>query len=55
VAGAALLTVLPQALAEFEGWEMVAFGALLILVMVLMPRGLVPTLARRFGGARARA
>jgi branched-chain amino acid transport system permease protein len=55
VAGAALLTVLPQALAEFEGWEMVAFGALLILVMVLLPRGLVPTLARRAGGARARA
>jgi branched-chain amino acid transport system permease protein len=55
VAGAALLTVLPQALAEFEGWEMVAFGALLILAMVLLPRGLVPTLARRFGGLRAGA
>ncbi len=47
VFGAALLTALPQLLAEFEGWEMVVFGALLILVMVLLPRGLVPTILRR--------
>jgi branched-chain amino acid transport system permease protein len=47
VFGAALLTALPQLLAEFEGWEMVVFGALLVLVMVLLPRGLVPTVLRR--------
>lgn len=47
VFGAVLLTTLPQLLAEFEGWEMVVFGALLILVMVLLPRGLVPTVLRR--------
>jgi branched-chain amino acid transport system permease protein len=51
VFGAALLTILPQVLAEFEGWEMVVFGALLVLVMVLLPRGLVPTLLRRWRGA----
>jgi len=51
VFGAALLTALPQLLAEFEGWEMVVFGALLVLVMVLLPRGLVPTLLRRFRDA----
>jgi len=51
VFGAALLTALPQLLAEFEGWEMVVFGALLVLVMVLVPRGLVPTLLRRFRDA----
>jgi branched-chain amino acid transport system permease protein len=51
VFGAALLTALPQLLAEFEGWEMVVFGALLILVMVLLPRGLVPTVLRRFRNA----
>ncbi|MBX9962034.1 MAG: branched-chain amino acid ABC transporter permease [Burkholderiales bacterium] len=51
VFGAALLTTLPQLLAEFEGWEMVVFGALLILVMVLLPRGLVPTVLRRWRGA----
>jgi ABC-type branched-subunit amino acid transport system permease subunit len=30
---------------------MVVFGALLILVMVLLPRGLVPTVLRRFRNA----
>lgn len=52
VVGAVLLTLLPQALAAFEGWETVAFGMILILCMIFMPRGLVPTLAARFGGRR---
>ena len=47
--GAVLLTALPQALATFEGWETVAFGAILMGAMIFMPRGLVPTLAARFG------
>jgi len=50
--GAVLLTALPQALATFEGWETVAFGVILILCMIFMPKGLVPTLAARFGGKR---
>lgn len=50
--GAVLLTALPQALATFEGWETVAFGIILIVCMIFMPRGLVPTLAARFGGKR---
>jgi branched-chain amino acid transport system permease protein len=45
--GAVLLTALPQALAALEGWETVAFGMVLILCMIFMPRGLVPTLAAR--------
>jgi branched-chain amino acid transport system permease protein len=49
VLGAVLLTALPQALASFEGWETVAFGTILMLCMVFMPRGLVPTLAAKFG------
>lgn len=49
--GAVLLTALPQALATFEGWETVAFGAILMLSMIFMPKGLVPTLAARFGKA----
>jgi branched-chain amino acid transport system permease protein len=49
VVGAVLLTALPQALATFEGWETVAFGAILMLCMIFMPRGLVPTLAAKFG------
>lgn len=48
--GAILLTALPQALSTFEGWETVVFGAILMFCMIFMPRGLVPTLARRFGG-----
>jgi branched-chain amino acid transport system permease protein len=49
VIGAVLLTALPQALATFEGWETVAFGAILMLSMIFLPRGLVPTLAEKFG------
>jgi branched-chain amino acid transport system permease protein len=49
VLGAVLLTALPQALATFEGWETVVFGAILMLSMIFMPKGLVPTLAARFG------
>ena len=47
--GAVLLTALPQALATFEGWETVAFGAILMASMIFMPKGLVPTLAAKFG------
>ena len=47
--GAVLLTALPQALATFEGWETVAFGSILMLSMIFLPKGLVPTLAARFG------
>ncbi len=48
VLGAVLLTALPQALASFEGWETVAFGAILMLCMIFLPKGLVPTLAAKF-------
>lgn len=47
--GAVLLTGLPQALATFEGWETVVFGAILMLTMIFLPKGLVPTLAARLG------
>ncbi|MFN4327076.1 MAG: branched-chain amino acid ABC transporter permease [Azonexus sp.] len=47
--GAVLLTALPQALATFEGWETVVFGAILMGCMIFLPKGLVPTLATKFG------
>jgi branched-chain amino acid transport system permease protein len=47
--GAVLLTALPQALSTFEGWETVVFGAILMFCMIFLPKGLVPTLAERFG------
>ena len=45
ILGAALLTMLPQLLSTFEGWETVVFGAILMLTMIFLPKGLVPTLA----------
>ena len=49
IVGAALLTLLPQVLSTFEGWETVVFGVILMATMIFMPKGLVPTLAQRFG------
>ncbi|MCL2715763.1 MAG: branched-chain amino acid ABC transporter permease [Alphaproteobacteria bacterium] len=45
VVGAVLLTGVPELLATFEGWDVVVFGFILVLSMIFMPRGLVPTLA----------
>ncbi len=45
VVGAVILTVLPQAVATFQDFKHIVFGAILILVMIFMPKGLVPTLA----------
>jgi branched-chain amino acid transport system permease protein len=45
VVGAAILTALPQFLTVFHDYEQVVFGAVLMAVMIFMPRGLVPTLA----------
>lgn len=47
VVGAAILTVLPQLLTRLHDYEHLAFGAVLILVMIFMPKGLVPTLQAR--------
>lgn len=44
VVGAAVLTVLPQLLTVLKDYEMVVFGALLMLTMIFVPRGVVPTL-----------
>jgi branched-chain amino acid transport system permease protein len=47
VIGAAVLTTLPQLLAVLKDYEMVVFGAVMMLTMIFMPKGLVPTLAAR--------
>jgi branched-chain amino acid transport system permease protein len=52
VVGAAVLTVLPQLLTVFKEYEMVLLGALMMLTMIFMPRGLVPTLERIADAAR---
>ncbi|MDE2575793.1 MAG: branched-chain amino acid ABC transporter permease [Rhodospirillales bacterium] len=54
--GAVLLTALPQVLAGLEGGETVVFGLILIVTMIFLPRGLVPSLAlRRLALRRRRA
>jgi branched-chain amino acid transport system permease protein len=49
ILGAVILTMLPQLLSTFEGWETVVFGAVLMLTMIFLPKGLVPTLRLKFG------
>ena len=57
VVGAVILTVLPQALTWFAEYEHMIFGLILMLTMIFMPKGLVPTLtaiSRIRAGARSR-
>ena len=48
VVGAAILTVLPQALTVLKDYEMMVFGGLMMLTMIFFPRGVVPTLSLLF-------
>jgi branched-chain amino acid transport system permease protein len=50
ILGAALLTALPQALTFFQGYEHVLLGLVMMLVMIFMRDGLLPSLARRLPG-----
>lgn len=48
VVGAAVLTILPQALTVVKEYEMVVLGAIMMATMVFFPRGTVPTIAEWF-------
>lgn len=52
VIGAAILTALPQFLTVFHDYEQVVFGLVLMLVMIFLPRGLVPSLLGRASKTR---
>ena len=52
--GAAVLTALPQLLTVFKEFEMVVYGGVMMLTMIFMPRGLVPTLAALSARAASR-
>ncbi len=52
VVGAAVLTVLPQALTVVQDYEMVVLGAVMMATMIFFPRGVVPTLGALFAGRR---
>ena len=54
VVGAAVLTMLPQALTLLKEYEMVVFGAVMMLTMIFMPRGLVPSVAARLSSRSAK-
>lgn len=47
VFGAAILTLLPQLLTALADYEQLVLGAIMILVMIFMPQGLLPFVARR--------
>ncbi len=52
VVGAAILTTLPQLLTALKEYEMVTLGAVMMLTMIFMPQGLVPTLEKALAAAR---
>jgi branched-chain amino acid transport system permease protein len=49
IVGAALLVLLPQVLTVFHDYEHIVLGAVMILIMIFLPTGIVPALAARFG------
>ncbi len=48
VVGAGILSYLPEFLQQFQEWQSFAYGALLAIVMFLLPRGIVGSLAGLF-------
>lgn len=48
VVGAAVLVILPQVLTMFHEYEHFVLGILIILMMILLPSGVVPTLSKLF-------
>ncbi|KFI26005.1 branched-chain amino acid ABC transporter permease [Haematobacter missouriensis] len=45
--GTALLTVLPQVLTVFAEYEQMVLGLIMVLVMIFLPQGLLPSLLRK--------
>lgn len=45
--GAAILTLLPQVLTVFADYEQMVLGLIMILVMIFLPRGLLPSILRK--------
>lgn len=43
--GAAVLTILPQLLGGLHGYEAMLFGLILMLTMIFLPKGVVPSIA----------
>ncbi len=45
--GAAIVGLLPQLLAGYEGWDSVLFGVIMVITMIFLPAGVVPSLSAR--------
>lgn len=50
--GAVVMGVLPQLLAGYEGWDSVLFGVIMVVTMIFLPRGVVPSLTTRLRAVR---
>jgi branched-chain amino acid transport system permease protein len=48
IVGAAILVILPQALTVFHEYEQVALGAIIVVFLIFLPRGIVPAAAGLF-------
>lgn len=55
IVGAGLLTILPQLLSGFEQWHTLIFGVILVVVMIFLPRGLIPSIHQHIAGYLAAA
>ena len=53
VVGAAVIVVLPQALTVFHDYEHLMLGLLVMLFMIFLRAGVVPSLRERFLGRSA--
>jgi len=54
VIGAAVVTLLPHALASMEQYEILIIGSILLFTILFVPKGLVPTLHKFFGRIKNR-
>jgi branched-chain amino acid transport system permease protein len=50
ILGAAILTILPQVLTVFAEYEQLILGLVMMLVMIFLREGLLPSILRKFRG-----
>ncbi len=53
--GAAVLTILPESLSVFSEYEMIVYGLVLIVIMILLPQGLFRGMVEFYESAKRRA
>ncbi|MCE2931515.1 MAG: branched-chain amino acid ABC transporter permease, partial [Hyphomicrobiales bacterium] len=53
ITGAAVLVILPQALTIFHDYEHLMLGLMIMASMILLPRGIIPSLLARMRGGKS--